>query len=551
MSNISVKTALISVYDKTGVVEFAKGLTELGIKIISTGGTAKLIADEGIKVTKVEEITGFPEMMNGRVKTLHPKIHAGILADRSKPEHLSALKEQNIEPIDLVCVNLYPFVKVTSQPDCTLERAIENIDIGGPTMIRAAAKNHNSVVVITSPGSYEYILSQLRENDCKIDASTRLLLAQMAFKTTAEYDMYIQEYLADKLPECPQAEDFSPFPASLLAHFNKSMDLRYGENPHQKASLYYDSKQVAGGWADIKVLSGKELSFNNIVDANAALELVMEFTDKPAVCVIKHTNPCGAACDNDIVEAYRRAYLGDPKAAMGGIIAVNRQIESPLAAAIVDSLARWGKQAGSGAFFAEIVIAPKFTEEAIEILTTRKRWGANVRLLEVTGWDGRNKVELPADKLAGWDIKRIRGGLLTQTRDAVGLNEDQWQVVSKAKPSDDQLADLRFAWLVCKHVKSNAIVLAKDMTLIGTGAGQMSRINSAKLACEMAGEQTAGAVMASDAFFPFRDSIDQADKVGIKVVIEPGGSKRDAEVIEAANEHGIVLIFTGTRHFKH
>ncbi len=551
MTDISVKTALISVYDKTGVVEFAKGLSELGVKIISTGGTSKLLDQQGIDVIKVEDITGFPEMMNGRVKTLHPKIHAGILADKSNPEHLRALKEQNIEPIDLVCVNLYPFVKVTSQPDCTLEQAIENIDIGGPTMIRAAAKNHNSVLVVTSPASYEYILEQLRKNDCKIDNITRLLCAQLAFKTTAEYDIHIQDYLADKLPACQDAEKFSPFPNSLLANFEKAMDLRYGENPHQKAALYYESKSVAAGWPDIKVLSGKELSFNNIVDANAALELVMEFTDQPAVCVIKHTNPCGAACDDDIVEAYRKAYLGDPNAAMGGIIAINRPVEAPLAEAIVDSLARWGKQAGAGAFFAEIIIAPQFTDEAINIITTRKKWGANVRLLEVTNWSGKEKIVIPDQKLSGWDIKRIRGGILTQTRDDVSLNEQDWRIVSNAKPTDDQLNDLRFAWLVCKHVKSNAIVLAKNLTLIGTGAGQMSRINSAKLACEMAGEQTAGAVMASDAFFPFRDSIDQAKKSGITAVIEPGGSKRDDEVIEAANEHNIVLIFTGTRHFKH
>ncbi len=551
MADISIKTALISVYDKTGILEFAKGLADLGIKIISTGGTAKLLEQEGIKVTKVEDVTGFPEMMNGRVKTLHPKIHAGILADKNNPEHINALKQQNIEPIDMICVNLYPFVKVTSQSECTFEQAIENIDIGGPTMIRAAAKNHNSVLVVTSPNSYEYILEQLKENNCKIDDITRLLFAQIAFKTTAEYDIHIQDYLADKLPSCPDAEKIAPFPASLLTNFEKAIDLRYGENPHQKAALYYDSKPASAGWADIKVLSGKELSFNNIVDANAALELVMEFTEKPTVCVIKHTNPCGAACDDDIVEAYRKAYLGDPNAAMGGIISINRTIEAPLAEAIVDSLSRWGKQAGAGAFFAEIVIAPKFTDEAIEILTTRKKWGANVRLLEVAGWDGKSKIFLPQHKFAGWDIKRIRGGILTQTRDDISLNEQDWQVVSQAKPTDTQLDDLRFAWLVCKHVKSNAIVLAKNATLIGTGAGQMSRINSAKLACEMAGGQTSGAVMASDAFFPFRDSIDQAKKVGITAVIEPGGSKRDNEVIEAANEHNIVLIFTGTRHFKH
>jgi phosphoribosylaminoimidazolecarboxamide formyltransferase / IMP cyclohydrolase len=548
MSQLKIRSALISVFDKTNVLEFARGLAGLGVKIISTGGTFKLLEKDGVPVVPVEKVTGFPEMMHGRVKTLHPSIHAGILADRDVPEHIAALETHKIQPIDLVCVNLYPFVKVTSDPNCTFPDAIENIDIGGPTMVRAASKNHKHVVIVTSPDQYGLILEQLRQSNGTIDGPTRLMLAQVAFKMTAEYDIHIQEYLAGCLEKDKAA---SVFPNKLLVAANKSVDLRYGENPHQSAALYLDTKAVAGGWGNIKQLSGKELSFNNIVDANAALELCMEFTARPTVCIIKHTNPCGVASDDNIVEAYRRAYLAEPNAAMGGIIAVNRAVDSDLAEAIVDSLARWGKGAGAGAFFAEIIIAPIFTAEALEILTTRKPWGKEVRLLEVRDWTGKAPIPLSGESLAGWDLKRIRGGFLTQTRDDESLNENQWKIVGAAKPTDKQMDDLRFAWLVCKHVKSNAIVLAKNGTLLGAGAGQMARINSARLACEFAGNETKGAVMASDAFFPFRDSIDQAAKVGITAVIEPGGSKRDAEVIAAANEHNIVLIFTGTRHFKH
>ncbi|MFA5864627.1 MAG: bifunctional phosphoribosylaminoimidazolecarboxamide formyltransferase/IMP cyclohydrolase [Phycisphaerae bacterium] len=544
-----IRTALLSVYDKTGILDFARELSALGVKIVSTGGTAKLLEEGGLSIIPVDQVTGFPEMMHGRVKTLHPNIHAGILADRDVPEHIAALEKHQIEPIDLVCVNLYPFVKVTSNPNCTLADAIENIDIGGPTMVRAACKNHKHVLIVTSPDQYKFILEKIKNG--KIDSETRRMLAHVAFRMTAEYDIHIQEYLAGQLKR--PSED-SIFPKKLLSAYKKTLDLRYGENPHQKAALYIDTKSVPTGWGNITQVSGKELSFNNIVDANAALELVMEFTDKPAVCIIKHTNPSGTAMNDDLVEAYRRAYLGDPNAAMGGIIAVNRPIQPDLAEAIVDSLARWGKTAGANAFFAEIIIAPKFTPEALKILTTRKPWGQEVRLLEVQDWitsRDREGAGISESSQAYWDIKRIRGGLLAQTRDDASLNEDQWKIVGSTKPTNQQMNDLRFAWLVCKHVKSNAIVLAKDATLLAAGAGQMSRIMSAKLSCEIAGGQTKGSVMASDAFFPFRDSIDQADKVGITAVIEPGGSKRDEEVIQAANEHKIVLIFTGTRHFKH
>jgi len=549
MPNATIRTALISVYDKTGIVDFARTLAGMGVKIISTGGTFKLLEKEGIAVVPVESVTGFPEMMHGRVKTLHPMIHGGILAARDVPEHLQAMQQHHIAPIDLVCVNLYPFVKVTSDPKCTFADAIENIDIGGPSMVRSASKNHKHVVVVTSPSQYQLVLDELKNNNGKVNSTMRLRLAFDAFRMTSEYDYHISEYLNSKDPL--EQGSTSIFPRKLIMAYDRQGDLRYGENPHQKAALYYDPKQVPGGWGHIKVLSGKELSFNNIVDANAALELCMEFTAKPTVCIIKHTNPCGVASDDNIVEAYRRAYLGDPNAAMGGIIAVNRAIDSDLAEAIVDSLARWGKAAGAGAFFAEIIIAPIFTSQALEILTTRKPWGKDVRLLEVRDWTGKEKLEIPELSHSGWDLKRIRGGMLAQTRDDLGLNEDQWQIVGAAKPTEKQMEDLRFAWLVCKHTKSNAITLAKNNTLLGAGAGQMARINSARLACEFAGAETKGSVMASDAFFPFRDSIDQAAKVGITAVIEPGGSKRDAEVIQAANEHNIVLIFTGTRHFRH
>lgn len=548
MSQVQVKRALLSVYDKTGLVEFGKGLADLGVRLISTGGTFRTLREAGVDVTPVEEVTGFPEIMHGRVKTLHPRIHAGILANRDEPSHVDALREHQIEPIDLVCVNLYPFVKVTADPACTFENAIENIDIGGPTMVRSAAKNHKDVAIVTSPEHYPLILDQLRENAGRINAAMRLALAQAAFQTTAEYDIMIQAYLAAALPESDRPA--AQFPHKLLVSFGKSADMRYGENPHQSAALYVDAKPVPGGWADIKQLSGKALSFNNLVDANAAMELTMEFSE-PAVCVIKHTNPCGAAVDADILEAYRRAYLGDPIAAMGGIIAVNRTVDDKLADAIANSLSYYGKAAGAEAFFAEIVIAPDFTGDALNILTTKKSWGKDVRLLRVESWGGKPLAAIPDDVLAGWDIKRLRGAMLAQTRDNESINDGRWKVVTTTQPGEQQMRDLKFAWLVCKHTKSNAIVLAKNGTLAGTGAGQMSRVMSTKVASELAGERAAGSVLASDAFFPFRDSIDQAAGVGVTAIVEPGGSKRDDEVITAADEHGIPLIFTGTRHFRH
>jgi len=367
MNNQPIRRALISVYDKTGLTDFARALVELGVHIISSGGTAKALQEAGIAATPVEEVTDFPEMMHGRVKTLHPRIHAGILADRSVAQHMADLEKHQIEPIDLVCVNLYPFIKVTSQDDCSMGRAVENIDIGGPTMVRAAAKNHAHVAIVTSPEQYEAIIQQMQANNGCLDMASRLELAQAAFALTAEYDVHIQQYFQDQIAGDAEQKSFS---SSLLAAMPKEADLRYGENPHQRAALYLDAKAVPAGWGGIRQLAGKDLSFNNIMDANAALELIVEF-DAPAVCVIKHTNPCGVGVADDIVEAYRKAYLGDPNSAMGGIIAVNRPVEDKLAEAVIDCLGRWGKSAGAGAFFAEVIIAPEFTDQAVEILTTR------------------------------------------------------------------------------------------------------------------------------------------------------------------------------------
>lgn len=549
MDKLKIRTAILSVYNKEGIVDFARGLSELGIKIISTGKTANILKENGIQVQTIEQITEFPEMLEGRVKTLHPKIHGGILAKKDNPAHIEELKKYGIEPIDLVCVNLYPFREVISRPETSIEEAIENIDIGGPTMIRAAAKNYKYVAVVSSPKYYDFILQELQKNDASLDYNTRALLAKEAFKLTAEYDIYIQEYLEKKFPHCNESE--SIFPASLISVFYKAYDLRYGENPHQKAALFYEPQTIPAGWSNIEKLSGKELSFNNIVDANAALELIMEFTEKAACCIIKHTNPCGAACDEDIVEAYRKAYLGEPNAAMGGIIAFNRTVDKRLADAIVNSLTLWGKEAGAAAFFAEIIIAPDFTEEALDIIRTSKKWGSDTRLLKVKDWDGFTKPAICEKDRANWDIKRIRAGLLLQTPDSIEEKKEDWKIVSRRKPTEKELKDLHFAYLICKHVKSNAIVVAKDETLLGTGAGQMSRVNSTRLAIEQAGRECKGAVLASDAFFPFRDSIDYAHSHGITAVIEPGGSKRDNEVIEAADQHNMVLIFTGIRHFKH
>ncbi|HOF17868.1 MAG TPA: bifunctional phosphoribosylaminoimidazolecarboxamide formyltransferase/IMP cyclohydrolase [Phycisphaerae bacterium] len=539
--NQPIRRALISVYDKTGIADFAAALAEMGVEIISSGGTAKAIEAAGVPVRYVQEWTGFPEMLGHRVVTLHPKVHGGILALRDDPAHQADMKKYGIEPVDLVCVGLYPFEDAVAKPGCSLADAVEMIDIGGPTMVRAAAKNHRYVTVVTDRTQYNAVLDEMQANAGQVSFELRQKLARQAFALTAHYDSAISAYLAGQLGE--------EFPERLTFSYRKACELRYGENPHQKGAFYVSGDAAEACVGQAKLLGGKEISYNNYFDANGALELVKEF-DAPAVAIIKHANPAGCAVDDDLVEAYRKAYFGDVNAAMGGIIAVNRRVTPELAEAIVDCYGRWGKDAGAGGFFAEIVLAPSFDDRAVRIIREKKSWGPNVRLLEtgeLTGARNREKF-----------LKYVVGGVLVQDRDLVGLDEDQWKVVTARKPTEKELADLRFAWLVCKHVKSNAIVLAKDRALLGAGAGQMSRVNSARLASQIARAygggkvvDTAGCALASDAFFPFPDSLDWAVDVGATAVIEPGGSKKDDDVIARADELGLAMIFTGTRHFNH
>ncbi|MDD4753990.1 MAG: bifunctional phosphoribosylaminoimidazolecarboxamide formyltransferase/IMP cyclohydrolase [Desulfitobacteriaceae bacterium] len=511
------KRAIISVSDKNGVVELAKALAEMDYEIVSTGGTYRTIKDAGVEATYVTEITGFPEILEGRVKTLHPNIHGGILAKRT-PAHLSQLEELGIMPIDLVVVNLYPFKQTIAKPDVTLEDAIENIDIGGPTMVRAAAKNYQAVTVVVNPQRYPEIIAQLKEKG-EIDQETRFSLATEAFAHTAEYDTYISSYLKGI------ADNQKGFSDTLFLQGEKIQELRYGENPHQKAAFYRESgaKGVCIGTA--RQLHGKELSFNNIIDINAALELVREFT-QPAAVVIKHTNPCGTAIGKNLSEAYERAFEADSVSAFGGIVGLNREVDKATAE----------KLAGP---FLEAIIAPSFSQEALTILTKK----ANVRLLETGSFDQ------PAH--TGFDVKKVNGGILLQDIDRGRVSITDLKVVTQKAPTEAELEELLFAWKVVKHVKSNAIVVSRDNQTVGVGAGQMNRVGAAKIAFEQAGNKCQGAVLASDAFFPFRDTIDQAAQVGIKAIIQPGGSLRDEESIQAANEHGIAMVFTGMRHFKH
>ena len=544
MEAVAIRRALISVFDKTGIADFARKLAELGVEIISSGGTAKAIEDAGVKVRQLREWTGFPEMLGHRVVTLHPKVHGGILALRDDPAHQADMAKHGIEPIDLVCVGLYPFAQAIAKPSCTEAEAVEMIDIGGPAMIRAAAKNHKFVTVVTDPGQYDAVLNEMRKNGGKVSFALRQKLAFEAFSLTAAYDSAISAYLAGRLGE--------DFPQRLTLSFNRSAQpLRYGENPHQKGAFYTSGQADEPCVGTARLLDGPAISYNNYFDANGALELVKEF-DEPAVAIIKHANPAGCAIDNDLVEAYRKAYFGDVNAAMGGIIAVNRPVTEKFAQAIIETYKRWGKKAGAGGFYAEVIIAPSYEGRAVEIIRGRENWGlwGSPRLLETGPFTGRRNKEKY--------LKYVVGGLLVQDRDLLGLNEADWKVVTKRKPAPNELADMRFAWLVCKHVKSNAIVLAKDRTLLGAGAGQMSRVNSARLASQLARSyggggtvQTAGCVLASDAFFPFPDSLDWAAEVGATAVIEPGGGKKDPDVIARADELGLAMIFTGTRHFNH
>ncbi|MCZ6829097.1 MAG: bifunctional phosphoribosylaminoimidazolecarboxamide formyltransferase/IMP cyclohydrolase [Gammaproteobacteria bacterium] len=521
LNTIAVKRALISVSDKTGIVEFAQALVARGVALLSTGGTYRLLRDNAVAVTEVSDYTGFPEMMDGRVKTLHPKIHGGILARRGQDDEV--LAEHGIEPIELVIVNLYPFEKTVARPDCSLEEAIENIDIGGPTLVRAAAKNHQYVNVVVSAGDYERVLEELDQNDGATTYQTRFDLAVRAYEHTAAYDAAIANHFG-RLVEGGSEQ----FPRTYSTQFNKVQEMRYGENPHQQAAFYIENNPGEAGIATARQLQGKALSYNNVADTDAALECVKNFSE-PACVIVKHANPCGVAVAASITTAYERAFATDPESAFGGIIAFNRELDAETAAMIVDRQ------------FVEVIIAPTVSEAALEATAAKP----NVRVLSCGEW---------AKASSALDYKRVNGGLLVQSRDLGMVGAADLQVVSELQPSGAQVQDLLFAWKVAKYVKSNAIVYASQGRTIGVGAGQMSRINSARIAtikAEHAKLEVRGSVMASDAFFPFRDGIDNAGAAGISAVIQPGGSIRDDEVIAAANEHGMVMVFTGMRHFRH
>ena len=502
-----IKRALISVSDKTGIIDFARELKHFNVEIISTGGTAKSLRDAGIDVIDVSDVTGFPEMMDGRVKTLHPRVHGGLLALRDNPEHLAAMDQNGIQPIDMVVVDLYPFAATIAREGVTREEAIEQIDIGGPAMIRSAAKNARDVAVVVSPFQYDELIDELKENNGSLSSATRERLAQQAFQRTASYDSIVSLYLGDN--------------SFLFLMLNKTADLRYGENPHQSAALYQTGDE--SGVANAELLSGKEMSFNNYVDADAAWQLVCDF-EATTCAIIKHTNPAGVGQGETVAIAYQRALATDPVSAFGGIVAINRKVDAAAAQEITK-------------IFTEVVIAPGYEAEALNLLQAKK----NLRVL-------RMRSVGPAK---GPEYKQISGGMLVQTRDQHQLKREDLKVVSARQPTDEEIRALLFAWTVCKHTKSNAIVYARDGQTVGVGAGQMSRVDSVRIGAMRAQLPVAGSVLASDAFFPFRDGIDEAARNGITAVIQPGGSVRDDEVIAAANEHGLAMVLTGVRHFKH
>ena len=535
--DLKIKTALVSVSEKKGVVDFVKKLSELGVKIISTGGTAKKLSEAGLEVIGIESVTGFPEMMNGRVKTLHPKIHGGLLGLRDNAEHTAAMTEHGIEPIDMVCVNLYPFEQTIAKPDCTLEEAIENIDIGGPSMIRSAAKNNKFVTVVTNPEQYDVVIEQMQKNNGAVSEKFRSDFARIAFGLTASYDAAIAKYL--------NSRSGVEYAQRVSIALKKEASLRYGENPHQSAAFYkLTANEETSVCSGVLLEGGKDISFNNLLDTNAAFELVKEF-EEPAAVVVKHLNPCGCAIDDNIRIAYQKAYEGDVVSAFGSVIALNRDVDVELAKTIMESYSRFGKAKGASGFFAEVIIAPKFAKEALEIIRTLKSWGSRVRLIE-TGPIKRNKID------AGeFDVRCVVGGMLLQKRDLVGWEPDALTYPTKTKPTAAQLEDLRIAWLTAKHVKSNTIVLVKDKRILGVGAGQMNRVESGLIAMKNAGDEAKGSAMGSDAFFPFPDNVENAAKAGIACVVQPGGSNKDDEVIAAADKYGIAMVFTGKRHFKH
>jgi len=524
-----IRRALLSVSDKTGIVEFAFALAERGVDILSTGGTARLLIEQGITVTEVSDYTGFPEMMDGRVKTLHPKVHGGILGRRGQDDQV--MVQHGIQPIDMVVVNLYPFADTVAKKDCTLADAIENIDIGGPTMVRSAAKNHKDVAIVVNAANYQRVIAEMDTKQNSLTQETRFDLAIAAFEHTAAYDGMIANYFGTMVPTYAnnsEGDNNSLFPRTFNQQLIKKQDMRYGENSHQQAAFYVEASPQEASVATAQQIQGKALSFNNIADTDAALECVKEFSE-PACVIVKHANPCGVALGESIIEAYQRAYKTDPTSAFGGIIAFNRELDAETAQAIIE------KQ------FVEVIIAPSVSSDAINVVSAKK----NVRLLECGQW---------STKTTGFDLKRVNGGLLVQDRDQGMVELSDLQVVSQRQPTDAELKDALFCWKVAKYVKSNAIVYAKGDMTIGVGAGQMSRVYSAKIAGIKAadeGLEVEGCVMASDAFFPFRDGIDAAADAGIRCVIQPGGSMRDDEVIAAANEHGMAMIFTGMRHFRH
>jgi phosphoribosylaminoimidazolecarboxamide formyltransferase/IMP cyclohydrolase len=517
--DVRIRRALLSVSDKTGIVDFARGLVELGVELVSTGGTATALREAGLEVRAIEDFTGFPEIMGGRVKTLHPKLYAGLLALRDDPDHMAAATAQGIEFVDLVCVNLYPFEATAARRGATDHEVIENIDIGGPTMVRAAAKNFGFSAVVVKPESYDAVLQELRDTEGRLSLATRENLAAEAFALTARYDTAIASWFAAKQEE---------FPSLVMAAYEKVVDLSYGENPHQRAAYYQQAGERMHVLSMVRQLNGKELSFNNVLDLNAGRMLVDEF-EVPACVIIKHNNPCGVAVGASVVEAYQRAFACDPLSAFGGVICVNRPVDIAFANALLEQ-------------FCELIFAPHFAGDALDALSTKP----NMRVLEDN--------ERRRGNIAEWDLKRVLGGLLVQDRDADLEDRTAMEVVTERKPTEAEWGEMLFAWKVCKHVRSNAIVLARDLATVGIGAGQMSRVDSVRLAIEKAGEagaDLAGSAMASDAFFPFPDGPGLAIDAGVRAIIQPGGSKRDMEVVEAADAAGISMVFTHRRHFRH
>ncbi|MCP3028373.1 bifunctional phosphoribosylaminoimidazolecarboxamide formyltransferase/IMP cyclohydrolase [Halobacillus sp. A5] len=509
-----MKRALLSVSDKQGISEFAQQLIELGYELISTGGTKRAIEEAGLPVLSISEITEFPEIMDGRVKTLHPSVHGGLLAKRSNEAHMSQLDELNIETIDLVAVNLYPFKETIAKPDVTEEDAIENIDIGGPTMLRSAAKSFEDVAVVVDPDDYHQVIDSLKSGD--LSFAERKNLAAKVFRHTANYDALIAEYFAQLTEE--------PYPESYIVTYEKVQSLRYGENPHQTASFYKKANYKGASLANAEQLNGKELSYNNIQDANAALDVVLEFNE-PAAVAVKHMNPCGVGTSRGLFDAFSKAYAADPVSIFGGIVALNREVDGETAAKLKE-------------IFLEIVLAPSFSEEALEILTAKK----NLRLL---------KIDIKKPETQTHKLTSVSGGLLVQDTDEGTLEDVELEVATERQPTEQELKDLELGWKVVKHVKSNAIVVAKSDQTLGVGAGQMNRVGAAQIAFEQAGDQAQGAILASDAFFPMPDTVEAAASAGIKAIIQPGGSKRDQDSIDACNKHGIAMVFTKMRHFKH